>query len=178
MRDDKMPLKYQILLFLHDYLGAFLATVAIIGIILMLLPRHACAQEVHTSTVDRSLSEIIGGLVDDGFGMSAILNTSIVRLDGSIHALSMGAGLGISHKWNASKLRYPLELGLYLAPTLQVDGHDQHGAFALLMHCALIKGFGLGLGYDVLQIGGLDPGWHAPHTDRVYGFIGYNLGSK
>ena len=128
---------------------------------------------VTTSTVESSIGEIIGLFKDAGFGMSAVLSTTVLRFDGTLHALSTGIGIGASYKWGNATSRFPIELGAYVAPELTVDSKSAAGSFAFLIHGVLYKGFGLGLGYTFYD--STQSALVAPSKTTLFAFVGYGL---
>lgn len=131
------------------------------------------AKPAHQQSFTECVDKILGVLAEDGFGAGGIVSGTALGFDGKFHGLTTGAGIGVTHKWNADRMRFPVELGLYIVPELVIDGTAQIGAFAAVLHVAFLRGFGAGISCDLARVGD-HPGFQAPSSHTCFLIGGFS----
>jgi hypothetical protein len=114
---------------------------------------------------------------EGGVGLSTTTNLSRFYLGGGYDLLAAGVGFGVSWK-KKSKSRFPLEIGLYIAPQLvKTEGENNGGStrVSALLHVTLLDGFGVGFGMDAwFDEGGVSPDG-MEFSERAFFTLGYGL---
>lgn len=115
---------------------------------------------------DMTVGDVLGLQCGAGICPALPITVTAVSLDGHWHAFKMGLGLGIDYKF-PSEARFPIAVGLAVAPLLEIDGQAQDASFAAMVHADVFKGFGLALVWDAFAIGGEEAGFHPLHARRL-----------
>lgn len=155
--------------------GPLLTLLAILSLTALAPSTALCGTTTSTAAptpnaVEHGIEELLFVLSRaDGFGPSAVLNATSLSLTGEFRALAVGVGLGCSYKFGGPK--YPIELSAVVAPQLDAGPSGSSGAFAVLGHAALVKNYGVGLGWTFWQAGQ----WEPPHRSHLFLFVGASL---
>ena len=141
------------------------------------LATAATADDRPSGVLDGTVGHVVVDKDSDkgGLGYSALVNVTRLYADGRYDILAAGVGFGAS--WKSASPRYPLEIGLYLAPQFakSVQGVSGSGSIATLLHFTFFKAFGLGAGFDAWgSDGGFTRAGVGPGS-RLFVTLGYGV---
>lgn len=100
----------------------------------------------HGQSKSRSFLERFLGVVDEGWGGSAISNIGAFYANGDYSFFSAGVGFGVSRKFHSLHHGYKHEFGFYAAPQLQGTAKSTAASVSALVNWNFVQAFGIGVG--------------------------------